>query len=445
MRATVSNSSLGSVLSSTFKRSAFAAASLVLLCELLLFLTLELRSYSAREASSVRLIRDSISEPLLQGSFAEVSHRLNRLKSSGGVRCTEVRLWGFDHNDCSKGSVSFAASTVHQPLIETAIGSEDPGMIVVHFDRSELIHILALRGAFLVLLFGLLYFWLTAILTKSGRQIEREAREVVAIVDLAKDDENQAAVEKRMDALQIFEFSFLASGFRNILREVRSLNRKAAVAELAAQVAHDIASPLMALKVSEQTLPAEVENQRALMRSAIDRIDGIVSLLKAGPSDKLRDIDELQIVPALRRIVAEKQVEFSRLSWLRINLQYDPSLESAAARISANDFMSGISNLINNSIESWSTGELIVRIDVVLDGHSLRISVADNGRGIPSEVLPRLFVRGFSFGKRYGSGLGLSALKSAIDSAGGSISIDSTVGVGTKIAIRLPIFDADKK
>jgi hypothetical protein len=64
--------------------------------------------------------------------------------------------------------------------------------------------------------------------------------------------------------------------------------------------------------------------------------------------------------------------------------------------------------------------------------------VADNGKGIPKEILERLGERGFTHGKPGGSGLGLYHARSTFALWGGSLSIKSSVGRGTTVEVRLP-------
>jgi len=74
-------------------------------------------------------------------------------------------------------------------------------------------------------------------------------------------------------------------------------------------------------------------------------------------------------------------------------------------------------------------------------GNYIRISISDNGRGIPPEQLPQIFDPYYStkgMGSDKGRGLGLAITHSVINKHGGSVSVDSEVGKGTTITIYLP-------
>jgi signal transduction histidine kinase len=68
----------------------------------------------------------------------------------------------------------------------------------------------------------------------------------------------------------------------------------------------------------------------------------------------------------------------------------------------------------------------------------VEIFVRDNGAGIPSDVLPRIFEPLFST-KSFGTGLGLPTVKHIVEAHGGRIEVSSTVGEGTCVRAWLPL------
>jgi two-component system NtrC family sensor kinase len=98
-------------------------------------------------------------------------------------------------------------------------------------------------------------------------------------------------------------------------------------------------------------------------------------------------------------------------------------------------------NLVNNAAQALESGPGEIRITTRREGAGhVAVEVADNGRGIPPEVLPKIFDPFFTtkeVGK--GTGLGLSIVYKIVEQHGGKISVDSTVGVGTRFTVVLPL------
>ena len=98
-------------------------------------------------------------------------------------------------------------------------------------------------------------------------------------------------------------------------------------------------------------------------------------------------------------------------------------------------------NLINNAAQAIETGPGEITVSTRTDGPDhVAVEIADNGKGIPPEILPRIFDPFFTtkeVGK--GTGLGLSISYKIIEQHGGRISVDSAVGKGTRFTILLPL------
>lgn len=98
-------------------------------------------------------------------------------------------------------------------------------------------------------------------------------------------------------------------------------------------------------------------------------------------------------------------------------------------------------NLINNAAQATTAGQGVIQLTSRREGAGhVAVEVADNGKGIAPEVLPKIFDPFFTtkeVGK--GTGLGLSIVYKIVEQHGGRISVDSTVGVGTRFTVVLPL------
>lgn len=97
-------------------------------------------------------------------------------------------------------------------------------------------------------------------------------------------------------------------------------------------------------------------------------------------------------------------------------------------------------NLVNNAIpEVPQGGTVTVRGRLDAGAGQVMLSVTDTGRGMPPEVRDSLFSGRAISRKVGGTGLGTKIVKDVVDAHGGTISVDSTEGLGTTFFIRLPL------
>lgn len=104
-------------------------------------------------------------------------------------------------------------------------------------------------------------------------------------------------------------------------------------------------------------------------------------------------------------------------------------------------FMYIIRNLINNA-SKYSEKDTFVRIKVDVQNHNLKISISDEGIGIPKDDLKHLFdpfFRSENVGAIEGTGLGLHLTKKYVEALSGEINVDSYQNKGTKFMLTFPI------
>jgi signal transduction histidine kinase len=96
-------------------------------------------------------------------------------------------------------------------------------------------------------------------------------------------------------------------------------------------------------------------------------------------------------------------------------------------------------NLLVNSMHSCrSGGTVVVHARLVDEGRRFELTVADTGEGMTAEVYERC-TELFYTTKRSGSGIGLALARRAAEGAGGALDIQSIIGVGTTVTVRVPV------
>jgi signal transduction histidine kinase len=214
------------------------------------------------------------------------------------------------------------------------------------------------------------------------------------------------------------------------------------------QVAHDIKSPLSALNMAISTIKDIPADHSRVIRNALQRINDIANELLtnqiqdncATTEPRSHKIQKLPLLDTISTIISEKRQEFSKNSWVQFELDF-PQSKEIFVKASQIDLSRVISNLVNNSVESFDAGTVIVGVRSYTK--SAVIFIKDNGRGIPDAIKANLGTPGFSYGKSRssagGHGLGIFHAKKTIEEWGGKLIIISKENLGTTIEIHFPL------
>lgn len=237
------------------------------------------------------------------------------------------------------------------------------------------------------------------------------------------------------------------------LKKMEVEDRKKAIfetrAKAARQVAHDIRSPLaclLFLLTNDQSLPSE---KQTLMRAAIQRITDIVNSLYddaqkvSATSMMSNNLDNFMIAFLVDTLISEKRLQVRGRRKVQINLDLVNSY-GLFARVNNADLKRALSNLIDNSLEAFDDNmhQINAIVNHTLSNDKIQIIIKDDGKGIPSDILHKVGLYGFSYGKenldQSGSGLGVHYAIKTIKSFGGEFFIESKEHVGTTVTIVLP-------
>lgn len=221
---------------------------------------------------------------------------------------------------------------------------------------------------------------------------------------------------------------------------LQNSEKNAVIGKLAAGIAHEIRNPLTSLRGFLQLMKESNEvnhTNLTIMFSEIDRINTIVGdlLLLAKPKD--RSFQETNLTQILEEILHLLQPE-AMLKKTQFERHLD--LDAATIYCDVNQLKQVFINIIKNGIEAMEEGGTLTVSVVKHSRKCVHIKFADQGCGIHPDQLAKLG-EPFYTTKENGTGLGLMVSKKIIQDHGGKLRIESELGKGTMITIKLPVYE----
>ena len=265
--------------------------------------------------------------------------------------------------------------------------------------------------------------------TKTARRFsDAEIRLIEGLAGLAAAALKRAKLAARLDQTE---------------EELRTRERLSSLGMLAAEVAHEVRNPLAVIRMLWHTAfrglqpsPDQIqdlnliENKLGQMNRTLDRILNLAR--SADPQMGAVNASEIMREVAL--------LTRSKLSLGRIRLRLKlPSLGSVQIRGDRSQVEQAVLNLVLNALEAMSPGGTLT-LQVMAKGDEVALLVQDTGRGMAQEVTARLFEPFLSW-RPGGTGLGMALVRRTVEAHGGKLRVESKPGQGTKVEIRLPVWD----
>ena len=226
--------------------------------------------------------------------------------------------------------------------------------------------------------------------------------------------------------------------------------RLAALGQVAGTVSHELRNPLAAIRNSMALIRQLTADKGLGVERAVDRVERNIGRCNGIISDLLeftRKRDLNRTSTAIDGWLAEMLDEHSPVEGVAVIRELS---SSGVVALDRDRFRQVMVNLLDNAaqamtVSGWSPTDgrrLTIVVKTEAAGPHVRLSIADNGPGIATENLAKIFEPLFTT-KTSGVGLGLPTVRTIVEQHGGTIDVESTVDAGTAFVVWLPRQSAD--
>ncbi len=398
---------------------------------------------------------DEINSELSKRSSFLIVVRNHECVYSGNDRAQEILslLEGIDYNGNTGAGIYLGDS--YQVIVNVidfgTNGNSGQAYVVMCIDKlvpqMKMLIFDGVVGIVLILIFtsGLFITW-----------IYKETVSPINKLKLATYNIKNGNLDFEMDVSGKDEISELCRDFDSMRRRLQEnaeekIKIDAENKELISNISHDLKTPITAIKgYVEGIMDGVVDNDEKMDRyiktiynKACDMdklIDELTFYSKIDTDRVPYNFTRLNVTDYFNDCVEEIGMELEAEG---VRLSYDNEINPDTAIVADPEQLKRvINNIVSNSVKYKDKEQSVIDIRITEDKNSVFIDIEDNGRGIDAKDIPFIFDRFYRTDSsrnsaKGGSGIGLSIVKKIIEDHGGTITAESTPGVGTIMHITM--------
>jgi len=266
------------------------------------------------------------------------------------------------------------------------------------------------------------------------------------IAQVSLSQTNEMIQYERNDEIKglVEEYNYMVQELERSAGLLAQSERESAWREMAKQIAHEIKNPLTPMKLNVQHLQRTISEGKddpemvdRISATLIEQIDSLSAIA--------REFSDFAKMPSARNTrinLISKLNSLQQLfeSTVKANIHIDLGKHNKVFVMADKEqLMRVFINLVKNGLQSIPEGrEGVIKIGLETDANKkVKVSISDNGKGIPEEIREKLFQPNFTT-KSGGMGMGLAITHNIIRSLGGRIWYDTVLHQGTTFHVELP-------
>jgi nitrogen fixation/metabolism regulation signal transduction histidine kinase len=326
----------------------------------------------------------------------------------------------------------------------------EEGLVRNIIDLQNLLKAYSLRGdinyylwVFVILLIIVMAILGTILATFIARSVTKPILDLVAgTKEISKGNLDYKVEAKGKDeiATLIESFNTMASQLKSSRERLMITERLAAWRNVARQIAHEIKNMLSPIQLSMYRLKKNLGSERynEIFEQSYTSIINEVENLK----NMITEFSNFARMPKPRKVPSSineiTQNAVNLYTGLPENIEIKVDLAENIPQLMADSdqMRQVLHNLIGNAVEAMPTGGKISVTTHLETDENIVMEITDTGCGMSEEVMQKIFTPYFTT-KEKGTGLGMAIVAQIIEEHGGSISVESTQGVGTKVIVKL--------
>jgi signal transduction histidine kinase len=243
------------------------------------------------------------------------------------------------------------------------------------------------------------------------------------------------------EAVKIFSYMTqrLRESTEDYVRQVLHREKMVLLGEMVNTIIHDFQSPLSSIYLASSMIAEQHPDE-----DTIDMCDSITEQAQRMSNMASEFLEFTRGTPALRKnpvYLSSILQNFERLNRIYFNQKSVNFMFKCDGSIlinaDENKLLRVFQNLVGNAVDAFRSRGGCIEIGATQEEKEVKITIADNGPGIPESIRDRLFEPFVTYGRPGGTGLGTAIAKSIIEAHQGTISFTSFPNKGTNFYIRL--------